>query len=65
MMRPGWKTSEFWLSTAAQVLGAVMASGAVPGGVVAQIAGAALAALSALGYTAGRVAVKRPKDLLP
>lgn len=57
--RPGWRTTEFWLSSLALVLGAVLASGALPdGGTFAQIAGAVLAALSCLGYDAARARVK-------
>jgi hypothetical protein len=55
----GFKTSEFWLTLAAQALGAVAASGALPGGPVAQVAGLATTVLASLGYTASRAAVKR------
>lgn len=63
--KPGYRTSEFWLSLLAMLLGALMASGAVctahdtP---LAQIlcrgAGVVLSLLSTLGYTASRSAVK-------
>ena len=57
--KPGFKTTEFWLSTIAVVLGIVLASGAVPdGGIVAQIVGGVLSVLSSLGYTAARTKVK-------
>ena len=57
--KPGFKTTEFWLSAIAMILGVVMASGAVhDGGIVAQIAGGVLSVLSSLGYTAARTKVK-------
>jgi len=57
--KPGFKTTEFWLSTIAVVLGIVLASGAVTdGGIVAQIVGGVLSVLSSLGYTAARTKVK-------
>ncbi len=57
--KPGFRTSEFWLSAVAVVLGIVLASGAVPeGGLVAQIIGGVLSVLSGLGYTASRTKVK-------
>lgn len=57
--KPGYRTSEFWLSTVAILLGIVLASGAVPeGGMVAQIVGGVLSVLSSLGYTASRTQVK-------
>ena len=55
MQKPGWKTSEFWLSLAAALLGAFVASGALPGEhVVMKIAGMALTALASMGYAASR-----------
>lgn len=58
-MTPGYKTTEFWLSLIAVVLGAVLTSGALPqGGIASQIVGGAMAVLGALGYTASRTQVK-------
>ena len=58
-VKPGWKTSEFWLSTAAMVLGALYSSGVVgTSGTVATIAGAAVTVLGLLGYTVSRSGVK-------
>ena len=55
MQKPGWKTSEFWLSLAAAVLGAFVASGVLPSeNLMMKIAGMALAALASLGYAASR-----------
>ncbi len=59
-VKPGFKTTEFWLSTIAMLLGVVMASGAVhTGGMVAQIVGGALSVLASLGYTASRTQIKK------
>lgn len=57
--KPGWRTSEFYLNLAAMVIGAFMASGLFADGHIAlQIAGIAMTALSALGYTGARKSVK-------
>lgn len=62
-MKPGYKTTEFWLSLLAILLGAAMASGAVPeGGLVAQIVGGALSLLGSLGYTSSRTSLKKAAD---
>lgn len=54
-MKPGWKTSEFWLSTVAMLLGQAYASGAIAdGGTASKIAGLAVSVLAALGYTVSR-----------
>ncbi len=58
-MKPGWKTSEFWLALAANVIGATLAAGILPAeSKIAQIAGAAMMVLSTLGYTYSRASVK-------
>ena len=57
--RPGFKTSEFWLSSTATILGIALASGLIAdGGTAAQIVGGALSILASLGYTASRTQVK-------
>lgn len=57
--KSGYRTTEFWLSAVATLLGVILASGAVlEGGVVAQIVGGLLSVLSSLGYTAARAKVK-------
>ncbi len=57
--KPGWRTTEFWLSSIAVVLGAALSSGILPSeGPWAKLVGAALAALTALGYTAARTKAK-------
>ncbi len=58
-VKPGYQTTEFWLSSIATVLGVVMASGAVAdGGLASQIIGGVLSVLAALGYTAARAKIK-------
>lgn len=58
----GYKSTEFWLSTAAMLVGVLLASGAFPaGGSVAQILGIAASVLSAMGYSASRAVVKKHK----
>ncbi len=58
--KPGFKTTEFWLSSIAMVLGVVLASGAIPeGGMAGQIVGGVLSVLASLGYTASRTQVKK------
>ena len=54
MVKAGWRTTEFWLTVSAHVVGAVLASGAVDGTVWAQVAGVAAMALASLGYSASR-----------
>ena len=62
-VKPGWQSTEAWLTAAAQVLGAVLYSGLLSPGdpTEAQIlkyGGLALAILTALGYKASRTIVK-------
>ena len=65
--RPGYKTTEFWLTSAAEVVGLVMLSGVLEeageGSWVTKLVGGVVAVLAALGYTAGRSKVK--KEELP
>ena len=59
-MKPGYKTSEFWLNFLVVIIGVLMASGLIAdGGTVASIIGGGLSLLGSLGYTAGRVGVKK------
>ncbi len=56
---PGWKTSEYWLTVAAMVVGALMASGAfMADSTVGQVVGFIGMVLAKLGYTASRGFVK-------
>lgn len=58
-VKPGYKTTEFWLSTAVIATGVAMASGAIAdGGLVSQIVGGAMAILKGVGYTWSRAVAK-------
>ena len=58
-VKPGYKTTEFWLSAIATIVGLVLASGLiVEGSSVARIVGGVVAVLAALGYTASRAKIK-------
>ena len=55
----GWRTSEFWLSLAAILCGALIAGDVVSeSSTVGKAVGAVISVLGALGYTASRTAVK-------
>lgn len=57
--KPGWKTTEFWLTLVATIGVAILNVGLLPDGSIAvKITMAIVAALAALGYTAGRTYVK-------
>jgi hypothetical protein len=59
-MKPGYKTTEFWISLAAVIIGSVVASGIIPADSVwERIIGLAVSALAALGYTGARLAIKK------
>ena len=59
MDKPGYKTTEFWMSLIAVGLGIVVAAGVVPmEGMSAQIVGLVEAGLVALGYTGARMTLK-------
>jgi hypothetical protein len=59
-MKPGYKTTEFWLSLIAVALGAVQASGLIPGeSAWGQMLGTAVVALVSLGYTGARLNLKK------
>jgi drug/metabolite transporter (DMT)-like permease len=58
-MTKGYRTSEFWISLLAVIVGAVLSSGAIPSeGPWAQIAGLVATILGALGYSVPRAFVK-------
>jgi len=60
-MKPGYKTTEFWLSAAATIVGLVVTSGVLPeqpDNVWVRLVGGVVAVLAALGYTAARAKVK-------
>jgi len=60
--KPGYKTTEFWLSLLATLLGFLLASGvmdAVPEeSWIAKLIGGLVAVLATLGYSASRAKVK-------
>ena len=57
--KPGWKTSEFWLSLIAVICGALVAGDVVTeSSTIGKAVGAVISVLGALGYTASRTAVK-------
>lgn len=59
MNKPGYKTTEFWMSTIAVICGIIMSSGAVhDGSMPERIIGGVMATLAALGYTAARAKTK-------
>lgn len=60
-MKPGYKTTEFWLSLAAMVVGAIMASGVlevIEGDFDNKIVGMIAMILTSLGYTVSRAFTK-------
>jgi len=59
-LKPGWKTTEFWLSLLAVVLGALLTSGLLADGSQAiRIVGLGATVLGALGYTGARAMLKK------
>ena len=57
--KPGWKSTEFWLSLVAVICGAIVAGDVVSEtSTVGKAIGAVVSVLGALGYTASRTAVK-------
>lgn len=66
MEKPGWKTTEFWLTLAAVVVGTLLATGVWGEGDTAYTVLAFIAsALTALGYTHGRSKLKTAEVLSP
>ncbi len=60
VVKPGYKTTEFWLTLAATVVGALMASGVIVEGTTwGKVVGVAAMILSALGYQVSRTIVKK------
>jgi len=58
-IKPGYKTTEFWLSTAATLVGLAVGSGAIPSTAPwGQIVGLITALLGSMGYTVSRAQVK-------
>ena len=58
--KPGFKTTEFWISTVAAVLGILFASGAVAeGSSIDKMMGLVTTVLAGLGYTVSRGMAKK------
>jgi hypothetical protein len=59
-VKPGYKTTEFWLSTASTVVSLAIASDIIPTeGIWPKIVGLVVAVLGTLGYTVMRGAAKK------
>lgn len=59
-IKPGYKTTEFWLTVAACALGAFAASGAFPEeSSIMKVTGLIVAALASMGYSVSRFMVKK------
>ena len=57
--KPGWKTTEFWLSLISVICGALVAGDVgSESSTIGKAVGAVISVLGALGYTASRTAVK-------
>lgn len=64
-VKPGYKTTEFWLSTAAMLVGTLLSLGVFPSeGPVMKILGVAAIVLSLLGYQVTRAGVKKAAAIL-
>ena len=58
-VKPGYKTTEFWLTMGATVVGLAIASGVVPDtGMWSKIVALVVSAFAAMGYTVSRTNVK-------
>ncbi len=58
--KPGYKTTEFWLTAGATFVGLAIASGIVPEtGVWPKIVGLVVAAFTSMGYTVSRGMAKK------
>jgi len=58
-VKAGYKTTEFWMTAGATVVGLAIASGIVPEtGVWPKIVALVISAFAAMGYTVSRTAVK-------
>ena len=58
-VKPGYKTTEFWMTAGATIVGLAIASGIVPDtGMWPKIVALVVSAFAAMGYTVSRTAVK-------
>jgi hypothetical protein len=59
-MKPGYKTTEFWLSVVAAAVGCLLASGVIPpDSEMDKVIGLIATALASMGYAVSRGMVKR------
>jgi hypothetical protein len=59
-VKPGWKTTEFWLATAAVAIGGALALNIVPANsIYEKLAALAMTVLASWGYTSSRSAAKK------
>lgn len=59
-VKPGYKTTEFWLSAVAAIVGILLTSGVlVEGNSITQVVGIIATALSAMGYSVSRGNAKK------
>ena len=54
MEKPGYKSTEYWLSLVAVLVGALLASGAITDESTLKVLGVATSLLTAMGYTVNR-----------
>ena len=58
-VKPGYQTTEFWMTAAATVVGLAIASGVIPTtGYWPSVVALVVSAFAAMGYTVSRTAVK-------
>jgi len=59
-VKPGYKTTEFWITVVAVITGLLAASGLIAEGTAgAKVIGVIIEALAAMGYTIGRSIAKK------
>ena len=65
--KPGYKTTEFWLTLVVTAMGFLLASGAIEAlpedSIVVKIVGVACGVLASLGYTVTRASIKKNGEL--
>ena len=61
-MKPGWRTTEFWLSLVASILGFAIASGVIPADSMwEKMVALLVSVLATLGYQVTRTSLKKGK----
>jgi hypothetical protein len=65
-MKPGYRSSEFWLTVASNIIGALMASGILADGSSwSRLVGMAAMVLAGMGYSVSRGMVKAASPAVP